>query len=603
MTATGGVTPYTWRLAAGLLPLGLMLGAASGDITGTPTEAGQFSITIEVQDSSQPSPQVTTAGFDLSVVQGSLDLYGGSVDKQCTGGATGHFYTELINSRWWLCTPEGNVFWMLGVYEVSTFAGGTNYTSAVIAKYGNARFSFCEAAVRRMKSWGFNAVAEYSSSYCTPVGQFGRPRGNPEKLPFLWLIRPALYSANGSNCQGEGTGHVKALMKGLDRSVYRGFMPATGGFPDVFDSNFSNCAKAKANDHKTEFTNGLANQPWLIGTTIEDTDFLFGFGPGTEFPGSNQVRHIHLSWVVFATCPDQISRAIDCGAGGSLTYTDTTVYTKLAFRDFMQNRYGTIDALNSAWGTTYTTFDSNGGWPTGSGLLDENGDSFRCPVALGCMNATMQQDFDDFLEFMADRYFSDVVGALRAELPNKLIFGPAPLNSHQGMTRRPILRAAGRYLDVLQVQVDPDRPQIIVETYGEAPIPQTSWTGYSANADSNFSWANSVAPNLDRPTQEARGQQYATQLDMMINTTTASGIFPSIGVHWWEWAGKANEHTNWGLVSQRDNAYDGKEAIIAPGTDPWGFPTGDEAADYGDAISAIRAANLALYQKLLGGIP
>jgi hypothetical protein len=33
---------------------------------------------------------------------------------------------------------------------------------------------------------------------------------------------------------------------------------------------------------------------------------------------------------------------------------------------------------------------------------------------------------------------------------------------------------------------------------------------------------------------------------------------------------------NWGLIANRDNAYDGKAAIEAPGTDKWGFATGGQ---------------------------
>lgn len=51
--ATGGAgAPYTWALAptSGALPAGMTLGAA-GDLTGTPTAAGTFNITVRVTDS------------------------------------------------------------------------------------------------------------------------------------------------------------------------------------------------------------------------------------------------------------------------------------------------------------------------------------------------------------------------------------------------------------------------------------------------------------------------------------------------------------------------------------------------------------------------
>jgi hypothetical protein len=54
LAATGGTSPYTWSLAAGTLPAGLALSAA-GVISGTPTEAGTSSFTVQVTDAASAS--------------------------------------------------------------------------------------------------------------------------------------------------------------------------------------------------------------------------------------------------------------------------------------------------------------------------------------------------------------------------------------------------------------------------------------------------------------------------------------------------------------------------------------------------------------------
>ncbi|HEY5849157.1 MAG TPA: DUF4347 domain-containing protein, partial [Lysobacter sp.] len=51
LAASGGTAPYTYRLTQGVLPAGLTL-AANGELSGTPTIAGAFNITIGVTDSS-----------------------------------------------------------------------------------------------------------------------------------------------------------------------------------------------------------------------------------------------------------------------------------------------------------------------------------------------------------------------------------------------------------------------------------------------------------------------------------------------------------------------------------------------------------------------
>jgi hypothetical protein len=46
------VKPYAWSLAAGSLPPGLGLGAATGTVSGTPAAKGTYAFTARVQDTS-----------------------------------------------------------------------------------------------------------------------------------------------------------------------------------------------------------------------------------------------------------------------------------------------------------------------------------------------------------------------------------------------------------------------------------------------------------------------------------------------------------------------------------------------------------------------
>ncbi|MFL6216231.1 MAG: putative Ig domain-containing protein [Blastocatellia bacterium] len=50
LAAAGGHSPYVWSIAAGALPAGLTLNSASGAISGTPSAAGTFNITVAVTD-------------------------------------------------------------------------------------------------------------------------------------------------------------------------------------------------------------------------------------------------------------------------------------------------------------------------------------------------------------------------------------------------------------------------------------------------------------------------------------------------------------------------------------------------------------------------
>lgn len=64
--ATGGTLPYTWRIASGGLPPGLLLGSSTGTISGTPTKPGSFSFTISVADG---ATQTATQALSIKITR------------------------------------------------------------------------------------------------------------------------------------------------------------------------------------------------------------------------------------------------------------------------------------------------------------------------------------------------------------------------------------------------------------------------------------------------------------------------------------------------------------------------------------------------------
>ena len=61
LAASGGTSPYTWSIATGTLPNGLILNSTTGAITGIPTTAGSYSFTVQAADSSTPQQKATKA--------------------------------------------------------------------------------------------------------------------------------------------------------------------------------------------------------------------------------------------------------------------------------------------------------------------------------------------------------------------------------------------------------------------------------------------------------------------------------------------------------------------------------------------------------------
>ena len=59
LSASGGTPPYTWTISSGLLPQGLTLNSTSGQISGTPSSAGNSTFGIKVSDQSSASATST----------------------------------------------------------------------------------------------------------------------------------------------------------------------------------------------------------------------------------------------------------------------------------------------------------------------------------------------------------------------------------------------------------------------------------------------------------------------------------------------------------------------------------------------------------------
>ncbi len=592
LAASGGTTPYTWTVSAGSLPSGLIL-SSTGQISGTPGSSGTSTFTVQVTDAANNSQ---TAALSLVVgaaaattTASGLDQYGGLLSVTSPEGGTGYFRVEKLGNRWVFITPEGHPMWMLGVFDVDSTTSiddmGISYNSTILAKYGSMQQWGIQTA-RRLKAWGFNTAAEYANDWVVPLSYWGT-RNTTSPIPFVQMLRPAYYSMIDQNNLAPQP--MKDLINGLDSEYtdYRG-----GNTPDVFDPNFATYADAFVQQNTNT---ALATSPWLIGTAIDDGDNLLGFGPGPDLP-TNPGGHEgpNIGWVALCTNFQQTSNS-----RYSLTYSDTKVYTKYALQQFLEQKYGTIQNLNAAWGSNYTTFDDNGGYGMGTGLLDEDG---RNPwvgnddIAMSTANPAVKTDLNAFLRVYADKFFQIETAAVRKYRPNQLVFGPATLNGWNGISRQQILASAAQYCDVVQASVaDQQVYEMTLQATGDKPL--VSWEGETANADSDLWRYPDPDSSRASTTQSARGAAYQQKLLQDLNMAAAStdgalaGSQNIAGMKFWAWCDSWGEKTNWGLVSFLDNAYDGKEAIVASGTDPWGYTTGGEEKNYDDFIDAVKSTN------------
>jgi len=527
----------------------------------------------------------------------ATDKFGGLIALPSPKGATGYFRVEEAVrgdgkiKRWNLVSPLGNAMYERGVQNA-------NYVfldqDVMQARYGSDRTPWFTRTLKRIQSWGFNVIADYAHVAFWPTGnQAAGPGGAAVKMPFILMIRPAVQATvHPDRCGYKQP--VKDIIQGVPArySIWDG-----APMPDPFDPMWPACVNASVKEARDNFAGGeFKNVPWIVGITTEDADYLWAL-KGTGDNSARPNTYPHIAYLI-AVANFSFSR-----------YSDTKLHAKYAWTTYLEKKYSTIAALNAAWGSNYTSFGDEGGYGEGTGVLDEDGRHTAWlgddPYVLKGAMPAVKADLDDMLYQYAYQLESAEVQAIRAYDKNHLIFGPNALGGPGGFGARPQVLAAmaDAGVDVLYLTYDSVYPQnvkIAAAAYQKTGKPVLLWYGLSANQDSYWHPQPSGA-GADYRTQEKRGQVYADDQQYIFTAQAEDGSYPIIGVNIWGLTDdNKNEHTNWGLITNRDNPYDGKCAVrTTTYKDPFGARCGGETADYGDFLSAVTVANARVVQQLI----
>jgi hypothetical protein len=93
LPATGGTPPYAWQVATGALPAGIGLDPNTGALTGTPTDSGSSSVTVQITDSKSKMAQkgltITVSGPPLDIATSPLSTATKGVSFSLQLNATG----------------------------------------------------------------------------------------------------------------------------------------------------------------------------------------------------------------------------------------------------------------------------------------------------------------------------------------------------------------------------------------------------------------------------------------------------------------------------------------------------------------------------------
>lgn len=146
-TASGGIAPYTYMIAAGSLPAGLVLNATTGLLNGTPTISGNFAFTVRATDAhsftAQQALTLTVAEAQPVVVNDSASTQANqAVTINVTANDIGPISSiaistqpthgsAIVNGLNIVYTPTANYFGSDSLSYIATGPGGTSTPATV----------------------------------------------------------------------------------------------------------------------------------------------------------------------------------------------------------------------------------------------------------------------------------------------------------------------------------------------------------------------------------------------------------------------------------------------------------------------------------------
>ncbi len=392
---------------------------------------------------------------------------------------------------------------------------------------------------------------------------------------------------------------VKDICRGFDGNGYNYYCT---NLVDVFDPKWTTGNQGELANQVALYTGGFNTDPWITSISLGDSDFVFAIKGNAANP-YNVGAYPHAGMMI-ATVNFQYSG-----------YQDNELHSKYAWASYLQNKYGTIDALNAAWNTGgfYTTFGDAGGFGSGTGILDEDGrhtgwfgsDLANRYFTLVGVNSNLAADMDAFLYQYAYQVYAVQASTIKTYDQNHLMecgnFG----GIGEGGMRPQVMQAlkdAG--CNIVVGNWNSTYPAVALSgnqaEYDAVGLPVVLWYGVSAQEDSDTSqYPTRGASFADYPSQFARGQQYSNDQQTIFNAQGSNGDYYVMGTALWSLTDNSSEGTNWGMITFMDNAYDGRCAVVAQGTDQYGEPCGGEAVNYGDFLDGVTQSNSSIVQQFI----
>lgn len=284
----------------------------------------------------------------------------------------GYWHLEKIGTKWYFCTPVNgsnavsHAFDAMSVSNIvvpntttydaarrSVYITATN--NVIFNKYGDMSTKWSTAVVQRMVNWSFNSMGQDSAAVA------------PSSMATILELKPAEDAA--TNVFSFLASPIKDNIAGSD-AHFTSFLG--GSLYDDFDPGLHSEWTQELAANKPGANSLRANSPTVLCLFTDDSDFFWGAGAGPDFPSGHTNTNIGFTTII--SSPVQTGNVSTTFQSKAFLYSDTKNYTKTqanntvgcsisnpcSLRDYLHDKYGTIAALNTAWGSSYTTFDSTG---------------------------------------------------------------------------------------------------------------------------------------------------------------------------------------------------------------------------------------------------
>ncbi len=379
-------------------------------------------------------------GISSNTVTMTADSSNQTVSASSCTFSPAKFYIQTITDpagrqRTALITPENHYLYDA---EMTFPACAINFENCSATKYGatNTNCVGASAELAQWATWGFQGTGLANQTFFFPDGSGSCPtstKTNEERFyqtaGYLNVNLDSFAANPVSNIQiGVSNTFWSAMGCSIIRPLLDYYSPAAHTFiANTFTTNWNSIQSA-------------FNYPGTMMYTTDDPGYNNISGVGVDFHEAPSVGGPHdcdPSIMTLVSAPVMTGNgelfyaaAPTCnGVTPCLILTDPKNYTKAALESALQTEYGTIAALNTAWGTSYTTFGSSGTTVTGESFgtgdgttttfthtLANNSSVSPFSVAISVAGTVVAFDCPNYT-------YSNYTGHCSATLPNSTLLG------------------------------------------------------------------------------------------------------------------------------------------------------------------------------------